>query len=174
MRLIQKFKERLEISRKEATRRAVRFFFFCACCVAIIVLTAIFFPARGFTEEISLLPGNHVQVEEILGGDVLIDKEEFSEKVEGNTTFVAFKKQAIIYMTKVDGVSYIHEQAARVRLGYTAKSNIIKGDLAIREIITDKVIMIIGFIILPLCFLFLLSSAAASAQKKHGRAVWLV
>lgn len=172
MRLIQKFEERLEISRKEATKRVVRFFFFCACFVAIIVLTAMFFPARGFTEEVSLLPGNHVQVEEILGGDVLIDKEAFLEKAEGNTTFVAFKKQAIVYMTKVAGVSYINEQAAPVRFGYTAKSNIIKGDLAVREITTAKATMILSFIIIPLCFLFLLLSAAASAQAKHNRRMW--
>ena len=138
--LIPKFQERLGVSRANAVWRVIGFLFLSACFVATIALVVIVFPyTAGFTEKIPLLPGDHTQVQKILAGEVLVNRAQFLQIAEGNTTFVALGTETIFYMTKVAGVSYRYDQdiqaiPLRFHWNYFVSSQQIQNEMVVREI----------------------------------------
>ena len=94
--LVSKFGEELDVSRTNAIWRVIGFFFLSTCFVAIIAFFFALFPyTASFTEEVVLLPGNHIQVQQILDGEVVVEKAQFLEMAKGNTTFVALGERII-------------------------------------------------------------------------------
>lgn len=135
MGLIQKFEERLEVSRNNAVFRVFAFLVCCALFVAVLAFAALNFPYAGaYTEKVALLPGNHIQVKEILDGEVLVDKENFLRIAAKNESFVALGDKAIVYMTKPAGVSYRYNQLIPLRNDYFVSSQKIEDGMAVREI----------------------------------------
>jgi hypothetical protein len=171
--LVPKFQEKLEIPKKEAISRVIRFFLLSACFVAVVVLVTTFFPyAASFTEEFVLLPGNHIQVEEILDGEVLLGEDQFLQKAEGSATFVALGEEAIVYMTKVAGISYRHDQTAPTYFNYYISSQKIQDGVALREMARIRSTMVFVWIVLPLIVLFALFMATLSAQWRDVSGKW--
>ena len=165
--LVPKFQERLDVSKANAIWRVIGFIFLTVCFVATIAVAATFFPyAASFTEEVALLPGNHVQVQQILDGEVLVDRAQFLEIAKGNTTFVAPGEKAIVYMAKVAGVSYRYDQTVHLRYGYSVSSQGIQNGMVIREINRSTGLMICFNLVLPLLILFFLFIFIIFTQTK--------
>ncbi len=167
--LVPKFQERLEVSRANAIWRVIGFLFLSACFVVVIVLAATFFPyTASFTEEVSLLPGNHIQVEEILDGEVLLNGAQFLEIAQGNTIFVSLGEKTITYMAKVAGVSYRYDQVVPLRWNYFVSSQKIQqNEILVREINRNVGVMIIVHIIIPLIALAMLFVLRVCIQGKR-------
>jgi len=167
--LIPKFQKRLEIPRVNAVRRVVLFLFLSASFAATVALSVMLFPyTDGFTEKIPLLPGNHIRVQEILNGEVLVSRSQFLQIAKENVTFIALGKKAIVYMTKVGGVSYrYNEDIHHTRFGYFVSSQSIQNEIAIRKIKRDNVNMIISHVGIPLLILAILYLFIGVAQTRH-------
>ncbi len=169
MNLVQKFQKELDVSKVNAVWRVIGFFFLSACFVATIVVPFVIFPRpSSFTEEVPLLPGNHVQVSKILDGEVLVGKTQFLQVAEGNTTFVSLEENGITYMTKVAGVSYRYDQAAVPRFPYVVSSQQIqqKG-LVVRQMSRDTHDTVMIYIVLPLIPFIILFVFTYKTQYKH-------
>lgn len=159
--LVSKFQERLEVSKANAIWRVIGLLIILACAVAVVMVAAIGFPyASSFTDEIPLLPGNHIQVSKILDGEVLVSKAQFLQTAVGNMTFISLEKHqeqyTIVYMAKVAGVSYRYEQDAPVRYNYVVPNQQIQNGRLIREIDRNTAGMIWTNILLPIFALFVL------------------
>ena len=166
--LIPKFQKRLEIPRVNAVRRVVLFLFLSACFAATVALSVILFPyTDGFTEKISLLPGNHIRVQEILNGEVLVSRSQFLQMEKENVTFIALGKSAIVYMTKVRGISYRYNEDIHTRFGYFVSSQSIQNEFAIREIERDNKYIILNHIVLPLLILVFLYIFIGATQTRR-------
>jgi len=168
MSLVKKFQERLSISREMAIWRVIGFLFILACCVAVVVIAIADFPyAASFTEEVSLLPDNHVQVSKILDGEVLVGRDQFLQVAEGNTVFIALGEETITYMTKVAGVSYRYNKILTpVRHVYSVSQQI-KNGMVVREMERNTGIMIMTYIVAPLFTLFILFILIIWTQTKR-------
>jgi len=166
--LVPKFQKRLKVSRVNAIWRVIGFLFLSVCFVAVIALAATFFPyTASFNEEVPLLPGNHVQVEKILDGEVQVNRAQFLEIAEGNTTFVSLEEETIFYMTKVAGVSYRYEQTISHPWNYLVSSQKIQNEILVREINRNVGAMILCHIILPLAVLGMLFCLRVFIQRKR-------
>jgi hypothetical protein len=168
-RLVQKFQERLEVSRKTAMWRVIEFFIILFCTLAAISLAIILFPyAGGFTEKFPLLPGNRIQVAKILDGDVLVeDENEFLRLAEKNVIFFSLGGNAIEYMTKVSGISYRYDQTIPLSSAYFVFSKKVTGNQVIRKIKRSLFYMIFVHIVLPLLILFVLFLLFVDIQQKR-------
>lgn len=166
--LVPKFQERLNVSKANAIWRAIGFFSLVACSVATIAVVFTFFPyAASFTEEVPLLPGNHIQVQKILDGEVLVNKTQFLQTAEGNTTFVSSEEKTIVYMAKVAGVSYRYDQTVPLRYGYFVSSWQIQNGIVVREINRSKGMMIVTYVVIPMVVLFILFVLSLKVQLKY-------
>ena len=171
MGLVEKFQEKLEVSRKEAVARVIVFTVLSLCCLAVIAIVAIGFPYAGsYNETVALLPGDHVQVKEILDGEVLVDEAKFLQVAKGNTTFVELGEETIVYLTKVAGVSYRYEQTVPLRDGYKVSTQHVEGGTAVREINRKTGSMVYSYIFFSLgaaCFSVALYDAMPN-EKNFG------
>lgn len=153
-RLVNKFQERLDVSRRNAVLRVIGFVSLSVCFVAMIFALSyiISLYTYNFKEEIPLLSGEHIQVK-FLNGDVSVDKEKFTElmkKGEGkfsNEIFVCLDGERIVYMTKVAGLKYIYEHIVPVSHNlfllpsedYLIRFQRIQDGFVVREIKLDMV-----------------------------------
>ncbi len=167
-RLVTLFQEKLDVSVKNATYRVIGVVVVLICAVATLVATISTFPfASNLTERISLLPGNYTQVDEIRDGDVMVNTAQFLQVAKGNTSFVSLGNRAIVYMTKVGGVSYRHEDAIGWYFSYYNTSSHIENGVLIRERERSVGEMIFGHIILPLMILFMLLLTFVQLESKR-------
>lgn len=151
--LIEKFEERLEVSKGNAIWRIIGFISLSVGSMAIIACAVIFFPYTiSLREEIPLLDGNHTEVSKV-NGDVFLDKDSFIKLM--NKSFVFLNEESITYMTKSDGISYCYEHIVPVRYRYHIQSQQIQGGLVVREIKIDRFSIIATHTILPLIVLFI-------------------
>jgi len=166
--LVEKFQERLQVSRKNAIWRVLGFFFFVTCAIATIAIVFVIFPYTAkFTEEIPLLPGgSYVKVEKVLKADVLVNQSLFLRMAEGNPAFISFGEKFISYVVKVAGVSFRYDQDICSYGGYFVSSQQIKGETLTREVRRDTLRMIVFYIILPLLFLYLFYLLMGQTQLK--------
>lgn len=163
MNLVQKFQERLQISKEDAACRLIAFCLCAGLFAAIILGMAIYFPyASAHTEKVALLPGNHIQVQKILDGDVIVEEADFLRLASHNKSFVALEERQIVYMTKIAGVSYRYNQAVPLRNDYTVYSQQIENGMAVREIKRNLVTTAIQIIVVVLIFLLLFLLAAST------------
>jgi hypothetical protein len=155
--LVSLFQEKLDVSVKNATYRVIGVVVVLICAVATLVAAIGTFPfASNLTERISLLPGNYTQVDEIRDGDVMVNTAQFLQMAKGSVSFVSLEGCAIVYMTKVGGISYRHEDAIDYNLSYYNASSRIENGVMVREMERSVAEMIFVHIILPLLFLFTL------------------
>lgn len=122
--LVKKFEEKLEVSKRNAIGRVIAFIFCCVVFVTILVYSfvSIAYPPEFETIEykIPLLFGNSniIETEEILNGDIILNKETFIHIMKDNDIFVSLGRENIIYMINVSGLKYVHKQIIPVRPGY--------------------------------------------------------
>ncbi len=172
--LVPKFQKELGIPKGKAIWKVIQLIFLALCCIAATWLTIRTFPyAAGFTEQVSLLPGDHIQVSMILDGEVLVDKTQFSQIAEGNTIFVSPGGAIIAYMTKAEGISYRYNDAVPLRYGYSVSSQQIQNGMIDREITRDMATMIILYIAVPLVILLILYILFLFVQSSDKRYVWI-
>ena len=176
--LIQRFQNELEVSKNNAILRVTLLVFLSVCFFATITIAAVYFPYAGsYTEKVNLLPGNFVQVKEILGGEVLLDKPQFQQIAEGNAPFVALGEKNIAYMVKTAGVSYRYDQlVSPERYGYFVSSQHIEGGQTVREMNRDTGAMaadiIIPGIMLIALFVFMVLTQTRQVSGYGSTAVY--
>jgi hypothetical protein len=165
--LIQKFQKELEVSKNNAILRVTLLVFLCICFFATIALAAFYFPYAGsYAEKVDLLSGSHVQVKEILGGDVLVDKPQFLQIAQGNGSFIALGENDIVYMAKALDISYRCEQVVPERYGYFVSSQHIEDGRAVREMARDTGATVKN-IVLPGIMLICLFGCMVFVQTRH-------
>lgn len=167
--LVSMFRQRLGVSKGNAIWRVIGFLFLPICFVVTIIVAVTFFPySESLTEEIALLPGNHIQVQQILDGEVLVDRAQFLKMAKGNPIFVASGEMTIVYMTKVAGVSYRYNQDTPLHLRYFVSSQKIRNGMLIKERGRSAFAMILFNVISPLFTLFLLFFLIIRVQQKKA------
>jgi hypothetical protein len=171
--LVTLFEEKLEIPRAEAVKRVIKLVLCLICSLVAIGLAIAYFPyAPSFTEEFPLLPGgNHVQVSKILDGEVLVDRTQFLKVAEGSTTFISIfegkMEENVIYMTKVEGVSYRYEQSIPAFNDYSISSFHVKNGVIVIEMERKTGTMIGLYIILPFCVVAIMFLFSTLIQSKR-------
>ena len=150
--LVRIFQERLQVSRRNAICRIIAFIFCCVLFLAVLACSAIFFTYNAkFQEKTLLLPGNHIEVKNILlDADFFVDGAQFMSKMEGNETFVLLskKEEAVYYLTKARW-KYIYKQIIPVPNGYWISSQQIKNGFVVSEIVWDANNEVLFHAILP-------------------------
>lgn len=161
---------KLGCSSDEAVWRIIGISLLSVATVAVIALVLVFFPYQGKkTQDISILPGSHVEILEILDGEALVDGDKFLEVAEGNKTFIALGDHATSYMVKDEGISYRHSQPVHLDVRYRVGDQEIQGDTVVRILHKKTDYMWGMFIAMPafvLLVLFLLTWA--TTHKQYG------
>lgn len=170
MSLVQKFEEKLEVSRKNAIMRIAVLFFLILCFFAAIAYGVMNFPyAGGYAETVDLIPGNPVEVQKILDGEVMVGKPQFLAAVGRNTTFVALGDDTIVYMAKSAGISYRYVQDVPLKRFYFLSSQQIQDGKVVREIHRNMADTIVSsFFFLFLLFALLVFMIFTQTKHKSG------
>lgn len=168
--LVGTFEAKLSCSSTEAVWRIIGLSLLLVAMVAVVASVVTFFPyQKERTESIPILHGNHVEVSEILDGEVLVEGDMFLGLSEGNTTFIALGDHTISYMTKVDGISYRHNQSVHLDMRYDVYAQEIRGDTVVRILHKSMQTTWGTFTFLPvLVLLALLVLARVLIYKQHG------
>lgn len=127
-----------------------------------------FFPQESrYIQTISVLYGNHQQVEQIHGGEVLLGSNDFGNMLDkAEPSFMAVHEDHIDYMTKVDGVSYQYVQQVERNANYMIYSSYVKDDRLVRDM-RRNVRPIVGFVVLPILLVIIFASAIDSILTKE-------
>jgi len=166
--LISLFMERLGITKISAIKRIIGIAIVLLLAVAAVIGFLFIFPyASKISIQTELITDNHIQVSEILNGDVLVDKDYFLEISKGQQTFISLNNSTISYYFKKDGISYRYNQQVFYDSNnyYIADRNIKDSVLFVN--LKRNTIVIVIYIILIIFFLCFLLSFFSSMQRKR-------
>ena len=172
-RLVEKFEEDLEISRKSAKKKVAKFLLYLVVAVVIVMVVFLIFPWKDtYVYHTYLPPGNYTQAEEI----VTQEKVRFYQAmVDGEKIFLALSNSDVSYaLEEEEGVFRQHSKKIRLweDLRYEKVDQTIRNDEVITRYHRALWFIVLEILIAVIVLIFLFDGVYR-AQRDYFYKVWI-
>lgn len=168
--LVQRFEKELGISKGEAILRSILHLLIMVFLIGTLTAIVAFFPyADNSIKKISILPGRHVQVLQLVGTrEVFVNKNQFLQLTKNKTTFLSPGRDSITYIFVKGKIFYKYKKniSDYTSFLYSVSYSKIKNGILVRKTEMDPAVIITTVVLLVIFISFLLSFLTVIRRKR--------